>query len=120
VAVTLYNNPSTVSAPTATTTAANVTWTGLPAYDPTVLTPPAPLSPPIINAGISLPANGAALTAANLSLSIEQKGNFLGFSIELSVADTLLGKNGRQLKPQMLNYLAWVEKASCLGAISSG
>jgi hypothetical protein len=97
VAVTLYNNPSTVSAPTATTTAANVTWTGLPAYDPTVLTPPAPLSPPITN---------------------EQKGNFLGFSIELSVADTLLGKNGRQLKPQMLNYLAWVDEASCLGALS--
>jgi hypothetical protein len=104
-AITLYNGVTT-SATTSTTTAANVTYTGLPAYDPTVLTPPAAPSPPVTSGSVAVPSNSAALAAQGLYLSIPQKGNFLGFSIELSVADVTLGKNGKQLKQQFLNYMA--------------
>lgn len=101
-AVTVYTGKPTGVAPSQP----SASYTGLPAYDPTRLTPPSPPSPPINSGNVALPANSAAAAAQGLPLSIPQKGNFLGFSIELSVADTLLGSSGRNLKPQFLNYLA--------------
>lgn len=39
-------------------------------------------------------------------LSIKQNGNFMGFSIELSVAQTTLGRNSTHLQVPFLNYMA--------------
>ena len=60
-----------------------------PAYDPTTLESPAPPETPVTSYGLSVPANEQALTDRNLTLSVTQKGNFLGLSIELSVANTI-------------------------------
>jgi hypothetical protein len=96
----LYNDTGT--APTAVQTAADGTYTGLAAYDPLVLdVPPLPLN--VTTAfTINVPVDP---TASGYNLSIPQKGNFLGFSIELSVAANILGTNGQLIKPTFLNYL---------------
>lgn len=75
-------------------------------YDPLQLVPPAPPSPPVTSLAVAIPPTTAALAEAGRHVSIAQKGNFLGFSIELSVADAVMGASGRHLKPEFLNYLA--------------
>jgi hypothetical protein len=81
--VTVYN-------PTATTTAAaaDATYTGAAAYDTTVLTPPAPPTDLSKDFPVQLFSGGMN------GLSIKQKGSFMGFSVELSVADQI-----RRCKP---------------------
>lgn len=79
--VTIYNHPALLlyQGGSQTTAALGASFTGLAAYDPTVLTPPpVPNPPPPTNFDIRL-TNGIA------GLSIPQSGNFLGFSIEMSV-----------------------------------
>lgn len=81
--VTVYNHPalSLYHTGSSTSAAADASFTGLAAYDPTVLNPPAVPNPaPPTNFDIRL-TNGIA------GLSIPQSGNFLGFSIEMSVVN---------------------------------
>ncbi|KAF8316086.1 hypothetical protein DL93DRAFT_2056676, partial [Clavulina sp. PMI_390] len=70
------------------------------AYNLTTLTPPALPSPmPSLSFTAQLYASGAT------GLSIPQKGNFMGWSIELSVANQLLGRNSSLLHVPFLNYI---------------
>ncbi|EIW72362.1 hypothetical protein TREMEDRAFT_41693 [Tremella mesenterica DSM 1558] len=110
--VTVYTGQATAT----TSAAADSTYTGLPAYDPTVLTPPPAPQPPINSYTLALPASAADL-GSNYSLSIPQKGNFLGFSIELSVANTVLGEKGNELKVPFLNYMANIRDRAGAGPI---
>lgn len=110
--VTVYTGQATT---TSTSSAAGSTYTGLPAYDTTVLTPPSAPQPPTTSYSLSLPDSTQDL--GNYSLSITQKGNFLGFSIELSVADNVLGTSGTQLKVPFLNYLANIRDRAGAGPI---
>jgi len=112
--VTVYSGGATTAA---TSLAPGATYTGLGAYDPTRLTPPTPPSPPATSNSIAPPVSAATASAQGRDVSIPQRGNFLGFSIELSVADVVLGKNGDQLKPQFLNYLANIQTRAGQGAI---
>jgi len=65
-----------------TATGAAATYTGSAAYDPTVLDPPALPDPrPATQFGIKLSNNQPS------GLSIPQKGDFMGFSIEFSVIE---------------------------------
>ncbi|AFR98329.1 hypothetical protein C343_06306 [Cryptococcus neoformans C23] len=112
--VTLYTD----TAPTTTSSlAAGQTYTGLPAYDPTRLTPPAPPSPAVTSLSLSIPSDGAGVASEGLSLSIPQKGNFLGFSIELSVATSLLGSSSGNLKVPFLNFMANIQNRAGAGPI---
>jgi len=52
-----------------------------------------------------------------MALSIPQPGNFLGFSIELSIANVILGKSAGTLKPQFLNYLANIQNRAGRGPV---
>jgi hypothetical protein len=113
--LTLYTAES--KTPTTTSLAPGQSYTGLPAYDPTTLTPPTPPSPPVTSYSISLPADAATLQNDGYSLSIPQKGNFLGFSIELSVADVVLGKSPTTLKVPFLNYMANIQNRAGQGPI---
>ena len=81
-AVTIYTQ---VPFGTSTTTgSASPTFTGAAAYDPTTLTPPPVPSPAIPNQFfIQLFSGGMQ------NLSIQQSGSFVGFSVELSVADQI-------------------------------
>lgn len=60
-----------------------------PNFDDTVLTAPAPPSPPITQITLSVPPTEDALTGQGYELGVKQRGNFLGLSIELSVADQI-------------------------------
>ncbi|CAD6588899.1 MAG: hypothetical protein TREMPRED_005197, partial [Tremellales sp. Tagirdzhanova-0007] len=102
---------------TSTTAVPGASYTGLGAYDPTTLTPPSPPSPAITGVSLNVPNSPTAAMSSNFSVSIPQRGNFLGFSIELSVADVVLGKSGEQLKPQFLNYMANIKTRAGQGPV---
>jgi hypothetical protein len=112
--VTVY---TAVPQPSYTETADPSAYTGLPAYDPTRLTAPAPPQPPVTQFTLTLPVDAAGLAAANLPLSIPQQGNFLGFSIELSVAESVLGRNGNTVKTEFLNYMANIKNRAGRGPL---
>jgi len=96
----LYND--TLAKVSATQTAEDGTYTGLAAYDPTVLNVPALPANPVREMAVTIPSNPQG---AGYQLSIPHKGNFLGFSIELSVAANVMGSSGELLKPTFLNYM---------------
>ncbi|KZV91536.1 hypothetical protein EXIGLDRAFT_719226 [Exidia glandulosa HHB12029] len=73
------------------------------AYDPTTLQdPPLPNPAPNLNFDITLDTSG------NPQASIElQKGNsFMGVSIEMSLAEAIIGPNSSYLRPQFLNLMS--------------
>ncbi|TXT10651.1 hypothetical protein VHUM_02156 [Vanrija humicola] len=117
-ALTLYTPTSTVTTitltPTQAATANPPVWTGHAAYDPTVLIPPAPPSPPVTRVDVPIPADPVG---AGFQLSIPQHGNFLGFSIELSVATAVMGKNAGKLEPAFLNYMVNLKNRARAGPI---
>lgn len=116
--ITLYTARTDTETPTSTDPAApSASYTGLPAYDPTRLEPPAPPQPPINAYTLSLPGTAGSALEQGLALSKPQRGNFLGFSIELSVANNILGKTGGTLKPEFLNYLANIKNRAGDGPI---
>ncbi|KIR52771.1 hypothetical protein I315_04634 [Cryptococcus gattii Ru294] len=112
--MTLYTDTT----PTTTSSLApDETYTGLAAYDPTRLTPPSPPSPAVTSLSLSIPSDGAGVASQGLSLSIPHKGNFLGFSIELSVATSLLGSSSSNLKVPFLNFMANIQNRAGAGPI---
>jgi hypothetical protein len=117
--VTVYTGiPGAASAsegsdPSATVAGPGGFTTNLPAYDTTRLTGPAPIQPPLNDYSIGIPSPD--LLTASRPLSKPIRGNLLGFSVELSVADQILGTTGQVLKPQFLNYLANIQQRSGVG-----
>ncbi|KAI0051175.1 glycoside hydrolase family 79 protein [Auriscalpium vulgare] len=92
-----------VGTPTAAGPAA--TYTGAAAYDPTVLNPPPPPNPPIPT---QFPIQ--LYTGGMWNLSKPQSGAFFGFSIEMSVATQILGKNSSLINVPFLNLLANIKE----------
>ncbi|KAJ8520351.1 hypothetical protein ONZ45_g2843 [Pleurotus djamor] len=72
-----------------------------PAYDKTVLIPPEPPQPPTTGFGLELQPQAASVP----NLSIQQSGAFLGFSIEMSVVNQVLGRNSSHIAVPFLNLL---------------
>ncbi|KAF5353171.1 hypothetical protein D9757_012643 [Collybiopsis confluens] len=88
---------------TATNTAAAANYTGSAAYNPTVL------NAPDIPTGDQAPAKQFTIQLQNggtNGLSIIQEGSFLGFSIEMSVANQILGRNSSFIQVAFLNLMA--------------
>ncbi|KAJ8523178.1 hypothetical protein ONZ45_g296 [Pleurotus djamor] len=73
----------------------------LPAYDRTVLTPPAPPQPPSTAFGIELQPRAESVPG----VSIYQSAAFYGFSIETSVINQVLGKNSSHIAVPFLNLM---------------
>ncbi|KAI0316521.1 hypothetical protein OF83DRAFT_1060198 [Amylostereum chailletii] len=97
-------NPQVIfggAAESQTATAGAAAYTGAAAYDPTTLVAPAPPNPPInTNFPVQLYTGGMT------NLSIPQSGAFVGFSVEMSVATQVLGKNSTVLFVPFLNLMA--------------
>ncbi|THH18224.1 hypothetical protein EW146_g2709 [Bondarzewia mesenterica] len=94
-------NSSGSSTGTYTASAAAASYTGAAAYNPTILTAPAVPNPaPNTSFGIELTSGGIN------GLSIKQSGAFYGFSIEMSVANQVLGRNSSFIQVPFLNLLA--------------
>ncbi|CAK5262555.1 unnamed protein product [Mycena citricolor] len=83
---------------------ASASYTGLPAFDPTTLiAPPVPTPAPptsFFQQLSSAPVPG---------LSIPQSGHFMGFSVEFSVINQVLGSNSTRLMVPFLNLMANVQ-----------
>ncbi|KAG5645144.1 hypothetical protein DXG03_006861 [Asterophora parasitica] len=102
-AVTVYHQTPTV--PTPTSAAADAEYTGAAAYNPTTLIPPPVPSPLNTQFTLQLQSGGDVQ-----GLSIPQEGSFLGFSIEMSVANQVLGKNSTFIQVPFLNLMSNLAK----------
>ncbi|CAE6461756.1 unnamed protein product, partial [Rhizoctonia solani] len=98
-AITVYKADDREAQLTATATAGAATYTGSAAYDPTVLNPPAPPEQFNREYAINLSPNEPQ------GLSIPQSGSYFGFSIELSVANRVIGTNSSVLAVPFLNHI---------------
>ncbi|KZV91537.1 hypothetical protein EXIGLDRAFT_769782 [Exidia glandulosa HHB12029] len=88
--------------PSATPGAAYVGWQ---AYDPTTLDdPPLPNPMPPLDFQIQLDTSG------NPAASQDQLGSFLGISIEMSLAEAVIGPNSSWLRPQFLNLMSTLKE----------
>lgn len=105
--ITVYNN--TLPNPTALVPAASMDFAAQ-----IRLVPPAPPQPPFTLLDLVIPADP---NAAGYPLSIPQRGNFLGFSIELSVATNLLGDAPGNMRPNFLNYMANIQRRAGRGPL---
>lgn len=96
-AVTVYGQ-TPLAAATKTISSALPTFTPnqTAAYDTTVLTPPAPPSPP---QGTSFTVTVPLTNTTVVALSIMQHGSFYGFSIEMSVVTQLRKFSSLSLQP---------------------
>ncbi|KAJ6577637.1 hypothetical protein B0H19DRAFT_932173 [Mycena capillaripes] len=87
------------------TTAPGAKYTGVAAYNPTSLSPPPVPSPTMLTTiPITLQNSGTP------NLSIKQKGSFIGFSIEMSVTNQVLGKNSTLIQVPFLNLMANIQQ----------
>jgi hypothetical protein len=85
--ITVYHAQGTLGANTASASGNAANYTGAAAYNPTTLAPPpVPTNP-------SAPQFGIQLGANPVGASISIPAGFFGFSVEMSVANQVLGKN---------------------------
>ncbi|KIY48442.1 hypothetical protein FISHEDRAFT_73638 [Fistulina hepatica ATCC 64428] len=102
IGVTVYDQtPLAHMSSTATTGTAAASYTGAAAYDTTVLNPPDVPTNLSTQFGVQLQTGGSPPGA-----SIKQSGAFMGFSIEMSVANQVLGKNSSFLQVPFLNLMS--------------
>ncbi|KZT00169.1 glycoside hydrolase family 79 protein [Laetiporus sulphureus 93-53] len=107
-AVTVYDQfPLSASAASSTVgdSIPAATYTAAAAYDPTVLNPP-PIPDPPPSTQFVLQLHNDAGDVQGLSTPLS--GALLGFSIEMSVADQVLGPNGTHLQVPFLNLMALI------------
>ncbi|CAE6458702.1 unnamed protein product [Rhizoctonia solani] len=107
--VTIYRAGDQGAYASATTLAAAATYTGSAAYDPTVLNPPAP--PAQLNRDFVVLLRQGDPDGASIPIP----GSYLGFSIELSVANRAIGSNSSVLAVPFLNHI--VNVANRAGAV---
>ncbi|KAF7322011.1 Glyco-hydro-79C domain-containing protein [Mycena kentingensis (nom. inval.)] len=103
--VTVYHvqQPLTTAPPTSTGAAAG-NYTGHAAYNPSTLLAPAVPTGIMTNIPINLQNSGTT------GMSIKQKGSFIGFSIEMSVTNQVLGKNSTLIQVPFLNLMANIQQ----------
>ncbi|KAJ7331317.1 glycoside hydrolase family 79 protein [Mycena albidolilacea] len=88
-----------------TSLAPGATYSGVAAYNPTTLSPPPlPTSSVLTTIPINLQNSGTP------NLGIKQKGSFIGFSIEMSVTNQVLGKNSTLIQVPFLNLMANIQQ----------
>ncbi|KAJ7580128.1 hypothetical protein C8J56DRAFT_795631 [Mycena floridula] len=106
--ITVYYAPGQVPFGTATVSVGGAAvFTGAAVYNTTTLAPPSvPTNPPATSFPIQLQNSGTT------GLSIPQAAGFLGFSIEMSVANQVLGKNSTLIQVPFLNLMANLQKRS--------
>ncbi|CUA78488.1 Beta-glucuronidase [Rhizoctonia solani] len=107
--ITIYRFDGQGADATTTVSAGAASYTGSAAYDPTVLTPPAP--PAQFNRDFVVLLKQGDPEGASIPIP----GSYLGFSIELSVANRAIGKNSSVLAVPFLNHI--VNIANRAGAV---
>ncbi|KAJ7727084.1 hypothetical protein B0H16DRAFT_1429173 [Mycena metata] len=100
--VTVYTPTQVVFTTAPAVSGTPAAYTGVAAYNPGTLSPPPLPSPTVLTNPI--PIN--LLNSGTPGLGVKQKGSFLGFSIEMSVTNQVLGKNSTLLQVPFLNLMA--------------
>ncbi|KAJ7064883.1 hypothetical protein C8F01DRAFT_1128585 [Mycena amicta] len=103
--VTIYGGNDPQAAFATTSLAPGATYAGAAAYNPTSLAPP-----PLPTPGIATTVPVQLQNAGTPNLSIKHKGSFLGFSIEMSVSNQVLGKNSSLIQVPFLNLMANIQQ----------
>ncbi|KAJ6529066.1 glycoside hydrolase family 79 protein [Mycena vulgaris] len=104
-AITIYQAPGQAAFGTGTASAGAAAYTGAAAYNPTTLVPPAVPTPAVPSTfNIQLQTGGTP------GASIPQSGDFIGFSIEMSVSNQVLGKNATFIQVPFLNLMANIQQ----------
>ncbi|KAF7297395.1 Glyco-hydro-79C domain-containing protein [Mycena indigotica] len=100
--ITVYSVPNQVVFATTSLSgsASAPAYTGVAAYNPTTLIPP-PVPTPAVPSTFNIQLN----TGGTPGASIEQSGDFIGFSVEMSVSNQVLGKNSTHIQVPFLNLL---------------
>ncbi|KAJ7617286.1 glycoside hydrolase family 79 protein [Roridomyces roridus] len=81
------------------------TYSGPAAYNPTSLSaPPLPTASVLTTLPVQLQNSGTT------GMSIKQKGSFIGFSIEMSVTNQVLGKNSTLIQVPFLNLMGNIQQ----------
>ncbi|KAG6827198.1 hypothetical protein H0H92_012825 [Tricholoma furcatifolium] len=96
--VTVY--PTVTTSVSNTAAAAAATNTGAAAYNPTVL------NPPPVPSGLNTQFALQLQTGLTTNLSLPQNGSFMGFSIEMSVVNQVLGSSSKTIQVAFLNLMA--------------
>ncbi|KAJ7249910.1 glycoside hydrolase family 79 protein [Mycena rebaudengoi] len=87
------------------TTVPGAKYTGPAAYNPTSL-----VAPPVPTPAIQTTLDVALQNSGTPGISVKQKGSFLGFSIEMSVTNQVLGKNSSLIQVPFLNLMSNIVK----------
>ncbi|KAJ7092351.1 glycoside hydrolase family 79 protein [Mycena belliarum] len=103
--ITIYQAPGQAAFATSAASANAASYTGAAAYNPTTLTPP-PVPSPAVPSSFALQLQ----TGGTPGASIPQPGDFIGFSIEMSVANQVLGKNATFIQVPFLNLMANIQQ----------
>ncbi|KAJ7661951.1 glycoside hydrolase family 79 protein [Mycena polygramma] len=104
-AITVYQAPGQAAFATGSSAAAASAYTGAAAYNPTTLVSP-PVPTPAVPSSFSIGLQSGGTPGA----SIEQTGDFVGFSVEMSVSNQVLGKNSTFLQVPFLNLMANIQQ----------
>ncbi|KAJ7783995.1 glycoside hydrolase family 79 protein, partial [Mycena maculata] len=99
--ITVYTAPGQVILGATASSASAAAYTGAAAYNPTTLLPP-----PVPTPAVPSTFNIQLQTGGTPGASIEQSGDFVGFSIEMSVSNQVLGKNASFIQVPFLNLMA--------------
>ncbi|KAF7316422.1 Glyco-hydro-79C domain-containing protein [Mycena indigotica] len=103
--VTIYGGNNPQAAFVTTSLAPGATYTGPAAYNPSsIARPPLPTPGIVTTVPVQLQNSGTP------NLSIKQKGSFIGFSIEMSVSNQVLGKNSSLIQVPFLNLMANIQQ----------
>ncbi|OCH92577.1 hypothetical protein OBBRIDRAFT_886183 [Obba rivulosa] len=84
------------------------TFGGPAAFNPIILAPPPPPLPSAVPTDVLLQLPNNASQAKELTLSTAHTGPFLGFSIEMSVVNQIIGINSTYLQVPFLNLMSLV------------
>ncbi|KAJ7224556.1 glycoside hydrolase family 79 protein [Mycena pura] len=103
--VTVYPQPAQAQATLGTASANPAAYSGVAAYNPTTLNAP-PVPSPAVPSTFNIQLN----TGGTPGASIQQSGDFLGFSIEMSVSNQVLGKNSTHIQIPFLNLMSNIVK----------
>ncbi|KAG9013661.1 hypothetical protein FRB94_001223 [Tulasnella sp. JGI-2019a] len=89
---------------------------GLPAFDTASQVPPPAPTPAAAAGGVSI----ALPTGSVQGLSKPQRSDFVGISLEMSISDNIIGRNGTFVNPIFLNYIQNLRARSGMISIRIG
>ncbi|KAJ7141844.1 hypothetical protein C8R43DRAFT_583571 [Mycena crocata] len=103
--ITVYHADQAAFATTASGASATGVYSGVAAYNPSTLQ-----RPPLPTASVLTTIPVQLQNAGTPNLGIKQKGSFMGFSIEMSVTNQVLGKNSTFIQIPFLNLMANIQQ----------